>query len=146
MRPWRPDRPLDLWRFLLLIFRNLCRCRFIDFRFTDRFGNFLFDQIQRRRPVRRFANGIEQFMFVIRVNRQGFFEAAGGNVELLAVGGAERLGTFGHKHAVHALALRTVGREAIAMRQVAVILCQPRRGWKASHGFAWQRRIGPASC
>ncbi len=71
--------------------------------------------------MRRFADGVEQFAFVIRVNCQGFLEPAGRDIELLAASGAERLGTFGDENAIHALALRAVRRETVAVRQVAVI-------------------------
>ena len=71
--------------------------------------------------MRGFADGLKQLVFVIRVNRQGLLEPAGRDIKLLAVGGAERFRTFGHEHAVHALALRTVRREAVTVRQVAVI-------------------------
>ena len=111
----------QLWDVFNILLRHwlqwfFCHC------LIGRFGNFLVDQIHRRRPVRGFADSLKQLVFVIRVNRQRLLEPAGRYIKLFAASRPERFGTFGLENAVHALALRTVRREAIAVRQISVIL------------------------
>ena len=71
--------------------------------------------------MRRFIDRLQQRAFVIRINRQRLFESAGRNIKLLAVSRAERFRAFRHENAVHSLALRTVRRDAITVRQISII-------------------------